>query len=174
MIQVERLRKVYGSLTAVDDISFSVQPGEIFGLLGPNGAGKTTTISCLSGLLTPAAGSSPASPSRSCSSRWGKAPFALQLMRDSTHGLPTRRASGSLPSAIVMLYPSLLQMDATALGQGCRRVDPEGQDSAGPSHEGRRDRDALTGNCGDRESALQRTLALESFHGRSRPRREAR
>ncbi len=57
MIQVERLRKVYGSLTAVDDISFSVQPGEIFGLLGPNGAGKTTTISCLSGLLTPTAGS---------------------------------------------------------------------------------------------------------------------
>jgi ABC-2 type transport system ATP-binding protein len=57
MIQVERLRKVYDTLVAVDDVSFEVKPGEIFGLLGPNGAGKTTTISCLSGLLTPTAGS---------------------------------------------------------------------------------------------------------------------
>ena len=57
MIQVERLRKIYGDVTAVDDISFEVSPGVIFGLLGPNGAGKTTTISCCSGLLTPSAGS---------------------------------------------------------------------------------------------------------------------
>lgn len=57
MIQVERLRKAFDTVTAVDDISFDVRPGEIFGLLGPNGAGKTTTISCLSGLLTPTGGS---------------------------------------------------------------------------------------------------------------------
>lgn len=57
MIQVERLRKAFETVTAVDDVSFEVRPGEIFGLLGPNGAGKTTTISCLSGLLTPTAGS---------------------------------------------------------------------------------------------------------------------
>ncbi|HUB77587.1 MAG TPA: ABC transporter ATP-binding protein [Bryobacteraceae bacterium] len=56
MIEVEHLRKTYGELTAVDDISFTAQPGEIFGLLGPNGAGKTTTISCISGLLAPTAG----------------------------------------------------------------------------------------------------------------------
>ncbi len=56
MIQVERLRKVYDQLVAVDDISFEVKPGEIFGLLGPNGAGKTTTISCLSGLIRPTSG----------------------------------------------------------------------------------------------------------------------
>src|SRR5579863_10526437 len=56
MIEVEQLRKTYGDLTAVDGVSFSAQPGEIFGLLGPNGAGKTTTISCISGLLTPTAG----------------------------------------------------------------------------------------------------------------------
>jgi len=57
MIQVDHLLKVYDTVTAVDDVSFAIRPGEIFGLLGPNGAGKTTTISCLSGLLTPTAGS---------------------------------------------------------------------------------------------------------------------
>lgn len=56
MIEVEGLRKVYGTRVAVDGISFRVEPGSIFGLLGPNGAGKTTTISCLSGLLAPTAG----------------------------------------------------------------------------------------------------------------------
>jgi ABC-2 type transport system ATP-binding protein len=56
VIEVEQLRKTYGDLTAVNDVSFTVNPGEIFGLLGPNGAGKTTTIGCISGLLTPTAG----------------------------------------------------------------------------------------------------------------------
>ncbi len=56
MIEVDHLRKSYGELTAVEDISFSASPGEIFGLLGPNGAGKTTTISCISGLIAPTAG----------------------------------------------------------------------------------------------------------------------
>jgi ABC-2 type transport system ATP-binding protein len=56
MIEVEQLRKQYGELTAVDGVSFTARPGEIFGLLGPNGAGKTTTIGCISGLLQPTAG----------------------------------------------------------------------------------------------------------------------
>ncbi len=56
MIEVDQLRKTYGTLTAVNDISFTAHPGEIFGLLGPNGAGKTTTIGCISGLLTPTSG----------------------------------------------------------------------------------------------------------------------
>src|SRR5439155_22802 len=56
MIEVDRLRKSYGDLTAVDGVSFTARPGEIFGLLGPNGAGKTTTLGCISGLLTPSAG----------------------------------------------------------------------------------------------------------------------
>ena len=47
IIRVEHLRKVYGDLVAVDDISFDVLPGEIFGILGPNGAGKTTTLEML-------------------------------------------------------------------------------------------------------------------------------
>jgi ABC-2 type transport system ATP-binding protein len=56
VIQVKNLRKAYGSLTAVKDISFEVAEGEIFGLLGPNGAGKTTTVECLQGLRNPDAG----------------------------------------------------------------------------------------------------------------------
>jgi ABC-2 type transport system ATP-binding protein len=57
VLQVTNLRKRFGDFTAVDDVSFSMQPGEILGLLGPNGAGKTTTIHMLLGLITPTAGS---------------------------------------------------------------------------------------------------------------------
>ena len=50
------LTRRYGSLTAVDQLSISVEPGETFGLLGPNGAGKTTLIKMLTTLLPPTAG----------------------------------------------------------------------------------------------------------------------
>jgi len=56
LIEVEALRKQYGDLVAVDDVSFVAVPGKIFGLLGPNGAGKSTTIGCISGLLKPGGG----------------------------------------------------------------------------------------------------------------------
>ena len=57
MLSVRELRKVYGSTTAVDGISFDVDRNEIVGLLGPNGAGKTTTINMILGVLEPGAGS---------------------------------------------------------------------------------------------------------------------
>jgi ABC-2 type transport system ATP-binding protein len=56
-IQTHGLTRRFGALTAVDDISFSVAPGQFFGFLGPNGAGKSTTIKMLTGLLEPSAGS---------------------------------------------------------------------------------------------------------------------
>lgn len=56
VVEVNKLRKTYGDLVAVDDISFNVEKGEIFGLLGPNGAGKTTTFECLEGLRKPDGG----------------------------------------------------------------------------------------------------------------------
>src|SRR5205814_3977167 len=55
-IDVRHLRKVYGEIVAVDDLTFSVPPGKVLGLLGGNGAGKTTTIAMLLGLLEPTAG----------------------------------------------------------------------------------------------------------------------
>jgi ABC-2 type transport system ATP-binding protein len=57
MIRVEQLSKYYGSLCAVDHISFDISRGEILGLLGPNGAGKTTTLRMLTGFLEPSGGS---------------------------------------------------------------------------------------------------------------------
>jgi ABC-2 type transport system ATP-binding protein len=55
-VEVAHLRKTYGTLVAVDDVSFTVAEGEIFGILGPNGAGKTTAIECAIGLRRPDAG----------------------------------------------------------------------------------------------------------------------
>src|SRR6185437_11971498 len=56
VIEVRSLRKTYGDTVAVDDISFTVAEGEIFGILGPNGAGKTTTVECIEGLRKPDGG----------------------------------------------------------------------------------------------------------------------
>ncbi|MGO1316572.1 MAG: ABC transporter ATP-binding protein [Cellulomonadaceae bacterium] len=50
VVEVSNLRKTYGTTVAVQDVSFTVEAGEIFGILGPNGAGKTTTVECLAGL----------------------------------------------------------------------------------------------------------------------------
>ena len=57
VIAVQHLCKSYGPVPAVDDVSFSVLAGEVFGIVGPNGAGKTTTVECLAGLRSPNGGS---------------------------------------------------------------------------------------------------------------------
>jgi ABC-2 type transport system ATP-binding protein len=56
MLQVSHLRKTFGKLVAVDDVSFTVDRGQLVGLLGPNGAGKTTTVSMIAALVTPEKG----------------------------------------------------------------------------------------------------------------------
>ncbi|MBO7637771.1 MAG: ATP-binding cassette domain-containing protein, partial [Treponema sp.] len=56
MIELEHVSRKFGTFRAVDDISFSIQTGEIVGLLGPNGAGKTTTMRMISGFLEPSEG----------------------------------------------------------------------------------------------------------------------
>jgi ABC-2 type transport system ATP-binding protein len=57
MIEINQLTKSYGALLAVNDISFTVEPGQVLGFLGPNGAGKSTTMKMITGFLTPTAGS---------------------------------------------------------------------------------------------------------------------
>ena len=56
MLQVERLTKRYGAIVGIDDVSFTVRPGEVLGLLGPNGSGKSTTAKILTGLLDQTSG----------------------------------------------------------------------------------------------------------------------
>src|SRR5713226_8731093 len=56
LVEIENLTKTFGDFRAVDDVSFSIERGEIIGLLGPNGAGKTTTIHMILGLITPTSG----------------------------------------------------------------------------------------------------------------------
>jgi ABC-2 type transport system ATP-binding protein len=56
VIDVSHLRKAYGERQVLEDVSFSVEPGEIFGIVGPNGAGKTTTVESIAGIRTPDAG----------------------------------------------------------------------------------------------------------------------
>ena len=58
MIEIDGLTKIYGSLSAVTDLSFAVEPGEVLGLVGPNGAGKTTTLRCIVGIIPPTRGRS--------------------------------------------------------------------------------------------------------------------
>ena len=56
MIEAENLRKNFGPLVAVDNISFTARPGEVLGLLGPNGAGKTSTMRMMTGFIAPSSG----------------------------------------------------------------------------------------------------------------------
>lgn len=79
MLEALALVKHYGPVRAVDGISFSVKPGEVFGLLGHNGAGKTTTIRLLNGVLRPTSG--------------GAQVFGLSPVKD---GLAVRRRAGVL------------------------------------------------------------------------------
>lgn len=77
IIEVNDLHRSFGSQKAVDGMTFTVEPGEVFGLLGPNGAGKTTTVRLLNGILPPSAGTArvfgldPASDGESIRSRTG-------------------------------------------------------------------------------------------------------
>ena len=89
MIEVSGLRKQFGDLVAVNDVSFTARPGEIFGLLGPNGAGKTTTLSCISGLLRPTGGR-----------------ISIQGHDVVTDGKAARRSLGVVPQEIA-LYEEL-------------------------------------------------------------------
>ena len=90
MIEVQDLTKAYGSVTAVDHVSFTVNKGEILGFLGPNGAGKTTTMRILTGLHACHVRHSAQSPASTCS----------------RISIEVRRRIGYLPEA-PPLYPDM-------------------------------------------------------------------
>ncbi len=90
MIEVENLVKQYGNFTAVDNITFTAQPGQVTGFLGPNGAGKTTTMRILTGYLPPTAGRATVAghdvfdESMEVRKRVGYLPESVPLYRDMT------------------------------------------------------------------------------------------
>ena len=86
MIKTEHLTKRYDTLTAVDDVSFEVSPGEVLGFLGPNGAGKTTTMRMLAGFITPTSGSA---------SICGHDVIDRPAGRQGSPGLPAGRRAGA-------------------------------------------------------------------------------
>ena len=104
MLQARGLTKRYGDLLAVDDVSFTVEPGEIMGFLGPNGAGKTTTILMLLGILKPDQGSATV-----CGEKVGPA------------HKETRRLIGAV-SEHSFLYPEMTVVDYLSFFAGIYRV----------------------------------------------------
>ena len=70
MIEVMNFTKRYGDFVAVDDLSFTIGKGEVFGFIGPNGAGKSTTIRFLATLLRPTSGEGGSPATRSSPSPW--------------------------------------------------------------------------------------------------------
>jgi beta-exotoxin I transport system ATP-binding protein len=109
-IETERLTKRYGSHRGIDDVTLTVEQGEVFGLLGPNGAGKTTLIRTLLDLLHPTSGSARL--------------FGLDSRRDS---LAIRRRLGNLPGDFAYGPPSLTGRDVLALFAQLRGMDGLGQ-----------------------------------------------
>lgn len=109
LITVRHLTKRYGELIAVNDISFSVEEGEIFGIIGPNGAGKTTTVECISGLRVPDSGAITVN---------GLSPFrdrkklnqivGVQLQESS---LPPRMKLGEAVHLFASFYPAPMDVD---------------------------------------------------------------
>ena len=93
MLQVQNLRKAFGPLVAVDDVSFAIEQGQLLGLLGPNGAGKTTTVSMIAGLLAADRGEVRVGGSR--------------LVRDTD---PVKRRIGLVPQDVA-LYDKLSARD---------------------------------------------------------------
>jgi ABC-2 type transport system ATP-binding protein len=105
MIEAQHLTRRYGEFTAVDDVSFAIEPGEIVGLLGHNGAGKTTIMKMLTGYLEPSSG--------------GVAVDGVNVEADP---LAVQRALGYLPESLP-LYPELSVVDYLEYAASLRGVD---------------------------------------------------
>lgn len=131
IVQVQGLRKTYGKTIAVDDISFGVGQGEVFGMVGPNGAGKTTTIECLEGLRKPDAGTvrvlalDPRGDSRTLRERVG-----MQLQQSN---LPDRMKVWEALDLYASFYPEAVDWTQllTQLGLEEKRNSPFGKLSGG-------------------------------------------
>ena len=119
MIRVERLHKRFGSVVAVEDLSFEIERGETFAMIGPNGAGKTTTLKLMLGLARPDAGSIAIGPDR--------LPAADPEARRALGYVPQRV---SFPPArtvadVLGFFAELRGLPRTAVGEALKRVGLE-------------------------------------------------
>lgn len=135
MLVLRDLRKVFGTIVAVDGVSLTVEAGEVFGLLGPNGAGKTTTISMAVGLLVPDSGSAELGGLGNCSdprvrASIGMAPQALALY-DQLSAEENLRFFGSLYGLRGGRLSARVTEVLEAVGLADRRGDRAGTYSGG-------------------------------------------
>lgn len=114
MIELQKVTKRYGSLTAVDDVSFSVKAGESFALLGPNGAGKTTIVKLLLDFTRPTAGS--LTINRITASK-AECRTAIGYLAEN-HRIPT----GLSGWQYLLRCAELLDLDRAAAEEQCRRI----------------------------------------------------
>lgn len=131
IVQVDGLRKTYGTTVAVEEVSFHVSEGEIFGMVGPNGAGKTTTIECVEGLRKPDQGTlrvlgiDPQSESKTLRTRVG-----MQLQQSN---LPDRMKVWEALDLYASFYPKAVDWEKllTQLGLDEKRNAPFAKLSGG-------------------------------------------
>ena len=117
MLEVRSLRKTYGDLAAVSDVSFTLRAGELVGLLGPNGAGKTTTVSMIAGLVVPDVGAG---------ARSSGAPLAGDTD-------PKKRRIGMVPQDLA-LYDELTARANLRFFGALYDLDPAALDAASNRH----------------------------------------
>ena len=119
LLQADRLSRRFGAFTAVDDVSFTVGPGEVVGLLGANGAGKTTVIRMLLGLLAPTAGRAlllGQVPDLDVRRRLGYVPQSMGLYQDLSVEHNLEFSAGSYDAPVAVLKPPLLELRDRLVG----------------------------------------------------------
>ena len=120
VITVQHLVKRYGGFVAVNDISFSITQGEIFGIIGPNGAGKTTTVECISGLRVPDSGSISVFGLSPRKDRNEIRKFVGVQLQESA--LPPRLKVGEAVNLFASFYPNPLDPDDLLESLGIKKI----------------------------------------------------
>jgi ABC-2 type transport system ATP-binding protein len=119
-VTVQNLLKKYGHLVAVDDVSLSINEGEIFGIIGPNGAGKTTTVECISGLRAPDSGSISVYGLSPRKDRNKLREFVGVQLQESA--LPPRLRVGEAVRLFASFYPNPLDPDPLLESLGIKQI----------------------------------------------------
>ena len=120
-VTVQHLVKRYGEFAAVNDVSFSIGEGEIFGIIGPNGAGKTTTVECISGLRTPDSGSISVYGLSPQKDRGKMREFVGVQLQDTA--LPPRLKVGEAVNLFASFYPNPLNPDELLESLGIKQIE---------------------------------------------------